>query len=72
MDQAQINTAVKHCIRQALGADDPLTMLQSCTENLRELGWNETDLQIVHKACIRMLAIIYETDWSAAKAKGGK
>jgi hypothetical protein len=60
MEQSEINAAVKSCVREAIGAADPLEALLTCIDKLRSEGRSEAELEIIRTTCIQMLSVIYD------------
>ena len=58
--KSRINEAVKNCVREAIGEDDPLTALQSAMVRLAAAGWPKAEIDAVRIAAIRMLSMIYD------------
>jgi hypothetical protein len=61
MTQDKINKAVKECVRESLGAGDPLETLLACIDKLRQEGKPAAELDIIRTTCIRMLSVVYDT-----------
>jgi hypothetical protein len=60
MEQSRINKAVKDCVREALGKENPLLSLQECIDAHEASGWPKAELEILKKTCLRMLSVIYD------------
>ena len=58
----KINNAVQDCLNRCRGSETPLATLARFCDDLRQSGWNETEIRAVETAVVRMLGAISDND----------
>lgn len=56
MPTTRINDAIQQCLNYCRGAEAPLARLARFCDELRESGWNESDVRAVELAVVRLLS----------------